>query len=157
MKVTYLSQLDKRWSGNKLGPGPLTIGRYGCTTTVLSMMSFYVGKPMLPSSIASHVDWYTNASHPQGPGLILWPKLVIPGLQFIWRQQGLNMNRIVKDLADPKMLVGLQVNHGQHWVWLLGKTLFGNDFKCADPLGGVRCNVLDKYHNITGSVHFKIT
>jgi hypothetical protein len=155
MKVTYLSQLDPRWAGNKIGPGPLKMGRYGCTTTMLSMMAFYAGHPILPDEIASHADWYTDASNPSGPCLVLWNKLNIAGLKFIWRQKGYDKARILKDLADPQMLVGLQVNNGQHWVWLLGKTWFG-DYTAADPLGGIRCNVLKKYKNITGSVHFKM-
>lgn len=156
MKVTYLSQLDPRWSKNLLGSGPLTIGRYGCTTTVLSMMSFWVGKPMLPPSIAANKGWYTDSNYPGGPGLILWNKLQIPGLKFKERVRAYDRAKILKDLADPKMLVGLQVNNGQHWVWLLSKVPLSQDFYCADPNGGVKCKVFGKYHNITGSVHFEI-
>lgn len=154
MKVTYLSQLDKRWAAKKLGPGPLTIKSHGCTTTMISMMSYFVGKPMNPDQIAANVGWYTGPKYPAGPCLVLWSKLAIPGLKFAWRQQGFDKARIEKDLADPKMLVGLQVNGGKHWVWLLSKA--GGDYNAADPLGGVRCQVFKKYKNITGSVHFKI-
>ena len=155
MRVTYLSQLDKRWAGNNIGPGPLKMGRYGCTTTMISMMAFYVGNPILPDEIASHKNWYTDANYSAGPCLVLWDKLKIAGLQFTSRVRGFDKARVLKDLASPDMLVGLQVNNGKHWVWLLGKTWFG-DFSAADPINGKRCNVLSKYKNITGSVHFKM-
>ena len=37
--MTIYSQRDKRWSGKKLGSGPGTIGKYGCTLTCFSMVT----------------------------------------------------------------------------------------------------------------------
>lgn len=119
------------------------------------MLSDYFGKYMRPDEIAVHKDWYTDRNHPQGPSLIMWERLQIPGMKFEKRIRDRRIDAaIMESLKDPNKAVMLQVNNGAHWIVALRKTLIGNDYVCLDPWNGQKCDAIKKYHNITGSAHF---
>lgn len=147
--MQLLSQRDPKWSQNHLGASQLTVGRYGCTTTCLSMIADYFGTFMSPGQIANHKSWYTPE------GLILWNKLAIPKMAFESREYVRNDVHIQEALKDPNRAVLLEVDNGQHWVVALRKTLLGNDYVVADPWFGDKRTACGAYKNVTGAAFFK--
>lgn len=143
MKI--LSQRDPTWSKEKLGASTLTIGRYGCTTVAMSMLTDYFGKWVSPSQIAAHRDWYTP------DGLVKWAALKMPAMSFEQRLFGRNDAEIMESLSDPEKGVILQVEN-YHWVLCLGKDVFGR-YRIADPWFGDKA-LVTRYKSITGSAHF---
>lgn len=147
--MIYLSQRDPRWSDVKLGQSSLTVGRYGCTTTCISMLSDYFKCLAFPDAIAKVPTNYTK------DGLILWNKLVFKKMRFKWRYYEQNDAIIKECLKDPNRAIILQVNNGLHWVLAVSKNLFGKDYTVLDPWTGKKCDVLKTYHNITGMAVFE--
>lgn len=146
--MQYLSQRDPRWSQVKLGASPLTVGRYGCTTTAMSMLTSYFGLCQWPDKIAKVASNYT----PQG--LVIWKNLKFDAMRFSQRLYGRNDKAIQESLKDPNKAVILEVDNGQHWVVALRKTILGNDYVILDPWTGKKTTACGTYHNVTGSAHF---
>lgn len=148
--MVYLSQRDPRWSSVRLGASQLTVGRYGCTTTCISMLSDYFGGFVRPDEIAKRAENYTK------DGLVLWTKLELRKMRFEWREYQRNDAKIREALKDPNRAVILQVDDGAHWVVALRRTMLGlgNDYVCLDPWTGKKCDVLKTYRNITGAAFF---
>lgn len=146
MKI--LSQRDLAWSSKFLGSSKLTVGRYGCTTTCVSMLSDYFGCYKSPLELAGNAKNYTK------DGLILWTNLTFAKMKFTLRANGRDDGMIQEALKNPNKAVMLQVNNGAHWVVALRKTLFGKSYIVADPWSGDRCDVIKRYHNITGMAFF---
>lgn len=143
MKI--LSQRDPQWSAHKIGSSTLTIGRYGCTLTCLSMLTDYFQHFGTPAQIAEHKDWFTK------DGLVKWDKLNLKAMTFEKRLYGRNDAEIEKSLKDPNKAVILQVEN-YHWVVCLGKDVFGR-YRIADPWFGDKASI-NRYKIITGSAHF---
>ena len=146
--MIHLSQRDPRWAQTKLGNSNLTVGRYGCTTTCISMLSDYFGCFKTPLELATDPKHYTS------DGLVLWPNFKFSRMAFEKRIRGRNDVEIMASLKDPNKAVILQVSHGAHWIVALHKTLFGNDYVSLDPWTGRKCRAVGNYFNITGSAHF---
>lgn len=149
--MIILSQRNPFWSTLHLGSSPLTVGRYGCTTTCIAMISDYFGHYKSPLCLAQQPGLYDAA------GKIIWSELnhLFLGMVFEKRVYGRNDALIKESLADKDKAVILEVDHGQHWVVALGKTLIRNDYRIADPWFGDKSTAVGRYHNITGSAHFK--
>jgi hypothetical protein len=141
--------MDMRWASQKLGASELTVGRFGCTTTAIAMLSDYFKCYKSPLEIASVKKNYTL------DGLILWPRLAFANMRWAYREYGRNDAEITAALKDPKRAVILQVNDGQHWVVATSKVPFFNDYWCADPIDGKNRRVLSRYKNITGASYFE--
>lgn len=141
-------QRDSRWQDVKLGASNLTIHSAGCTTCSISMLSDYFGCLVYPDAIAKTVKNYTK------DGLILWQNLSFSCFKFDWRDYKLNDAKIQEYLKDPNKAVILNVSNGKHWVAAKRKTLFGNDYVCADPWTGKDCTATKAYGNITGAAYF---
>lgn len=146
--MQLLSQRDPRWCQEKLGQTSLTIGRYGCTTVCLSMLSDYFGGFQVPIKIAHNVNFYTPE------GFIKWLNLTFLSMKFERREYGENATNIQFALKDPDRAVILLVNDGQHWVVGMRKSLLGNDWIVADPWTGKKCAAKGVYHNVTGAAYF---
>lgn len=142
-------QGDKRWASVHLGGSPLTIGRYGCTTSCIAMATQKAGHTLTPDQIAHNAANYT------ADGLILWSKLRLDGLSFKWRDVGYFPNKIDAALADPQNIVLFEVNNGSHWI--LAERKAAGDYLSYDPWYGDSCGALARYHNITKTVYFRIT
>jgi hypothetical protein len=52
-------------------------------------------------------------------------------MKFVYRYYKFDKAIIDKYLKDPKTVVTLNVDHGYHWVFLLGSVPGG--YKCSDP------------------------
>lgn len=147
--MQYLSQRNPNWASVKMAPSQLTLGRYGCTSTCISMLSDYFGCFKSPSEmIWSKVIKYTI------DGLILWNSLFMPCFKFEKRLYGFHKAEIDKSLADPNKAVILEVANRSHWVVALRKNFWGNDYWICDPWDGKKKLCLKTYRNITGSAHF---
>ena len=145
----YLSQRDPLWAEKHLGASDLTVGRYGCTTTCISMLTSYFGGYSSPLEIASNAYNYTK------DGLIIWSHLSFPFMRPVQREYGRNDAGIQAALGDPNRAVILQVNNGQHWVVAVKKNKFGYDYTIIDPWDGQKKNCLANYGNITGAEYFE--
>lgn len=142
-----LSQRDLRWSNYVMAPSHLTLGRYGCTTTCISMLSDYFGCFESPESVAKNHLKY-NAQ-----GLILWATINFSKMAFKWREYTFNPVMIDESLKDPNKAVILQVNNGAHWVVAIRKVPFSKHYFIVDPWDG-KVKTTAAYKNITGSAHF---
>ncbi len=148
--MIYLSQADPRWASVTLGTSRFTIGRYGCTTTSISMLSDYFKCFQNPADISKNFCKYDM------DGRILWNTLSLAHMAFETRGYGRNDDFIKAALKDPNRAIILNVNGGAHWVVALRRTLFGNDFVCADPWTGKTCTAVGTYKNIVGYASFII-
>src|SRR3990167_11088243 len=99
--MRILSQRNPNWSSDKLGSSSLTIGRYGCTTTCISMLSDYFGCFVMPDVLAAHKDWYTL------DGLVIWKRFKFSRMEFTGREYGRNDANIREALKDPNRAVML--------------------------------------------------
>lgn len=148
--MIYLSQRDPRWQNITLGNSRYTIGRYGCTTTCISMLSDYFQCFQPPDAIAKSYCQYTL------DGYILWNTLTLPRMGFKVRLYGQDDVAIQQALKDPRQAVILNVSNGGHWVVAIRKTLFGNDYVCVDPWTGKICLAKRDYRNIVGAAIFNL-
>jgi hypothetical protein len=146
--MLHLSQRDSRWSQVKLGASSLTVGRYGCTTTCISMLTSLFNCTVLPGEIAHNAANYTK------DGLVIWQALSFKKVAFEKRLYGFQPNEIDESIKHPKKAVILQVNDGAHWVVAIRKAYFGNDYIVLDPWTGKKVGARAAYKNITGSAHF---
>lgn len=153
-KMLLLSQRDKRWAANKIGKSSLTIGRWGCTLTSLSMLSSFYGCYKSPAELAASSGLFTSG------GLLIWGQIekVFKGkIKFVYRygqgSKSLRNDKAIRDsiLKSPKTTVILEVANHSHWVVATG--VYGNDYMCVDPIDGQRKLVLRTFGNITGSAH----
>lgn len=144
--MVILGQRDYRWSGIRLTPSKLTCGRYGCTTTCISMLSDYFKCFRMPSEVIGTNIKYTK------DGLIMWEAINFPKFAFEKRVRTFDPSAIQVSLKDPKKAVILEVDHS-HWVVALSKNLFGG-YNIADPWTGKK-STTRSYRAVTGSAHFK--
>lgn len=149
-----LSQQDPKWAEKLIGSSSMTIGRWGCTLTCISMITEEAGAWLRPDEIASHTDWFTDRNHPRGPGLIVWDNLKLPGVKFEERIYEHDDIAIRKAIADPKRFVMLEVNK-VHWV-LATKKNFTGSYQIKDPWTGTKVNS-NRYKTITGAAFFTLT
>lgn len=144
-----LSQRDAKWSSFRIGRTWLTVGRWGCTLTGVSMLSSFYGCYKSPKELAA-IPWLFDSQ-----GKILWTALskVFGGrIKFEIRRYGKDAKAITNSvLGSPKTSVLLEVANKSHWVVCTGT--YGNDFYCIDPIDGQRKLVLKTFKNITGSAH----
>lgn len=148
--MIILSQQDPRWSKVKLLPSSLTIGRYGCTTTCISMLSNYFKCFETPDRMIGKNTFYTGDNHPQGGGLILWHKTKFPNFAFQMRLYGRNDFEINESLKNPKKAVILAINRDSHWVVALRRV--GQWIWVADPFWGKKRWIHQTI--VSGSAHF---
>lgn len=145
-----LSQQDPKWSKVTLGKTRFTIGRYGCTTTCISMLSDYFQCYQAPDAIAKQYVKYTM------DGLIMWETLKLAHMAMELRIRSRDDQAIQQSLKDPSKAVILNVNNGAHWVVALSKDILSKDYWVLDPWDGKKKLACKTYRNITGSAHFKL-
>lgn len=143
-----LSQYDKRWAKATLGSTTLTIARWGCTLTCVSMLSDWYskfkGRFFRPDELAKKLQFTPE-------GLLIWgsiPKVLPFGLEK--RSYKVNHEEIRASLKGFYTSVILNVHNGGHWV-LAVKALPFNAYLCVDPLGG-KFKIFKS--GIVGSAHF---
>lgn len=144
-----LSQQDPRWANVTLGNSRYTIGRYGCTTTCLSMLSDYFKCYQAPDKVAKGGAKYTL------DGYIIWESLNFSSMAFEARVRSRDDKMIQTSLNDRTRAVILNVNNGAHWVVAVNKVLFSNDYWVIDPWSGNKVKACKTYKNIVGSAHLK--
>lgn len=146
--LKIFSQQDPKWSQLKIGQSNVTIGKYGCTLTCLTMIAYYLGKLLTPDLVMKSLK-FTN------DGLLIWnsidPKTL--GFMFMGREYYNNETKIKQYLKDPNTFVILEVNKN-HWVWALSKSIFGG-YNIADPFTGIKTTTKKYGNNITGVAYFR--
>lgn len=143
--MIVISQRDPQWAQIKLGNSPLTVGRFGCTTSCISMIADYFKCYKNPIEIQDFIKYTPD-------GLVIWESFHLGQMKFEKRLRTRNDAEIQKSLNDPKKAVILEVDNC-HWVVALGKIPFTNIYRIADPWTGTKRTTL-AYRNITGSSHF---
>lgn len=125
--MTIFSQKDPAWAGMHLGTSQWTMGDSGCTTTNVAQALLLAGYSTLTPGIVcqafSDQGVYTDATHPLGAGLVIWPYIERAFPQFHWKGDGYNFQ------------MGL-IGQGTHWV-------LEHDGVQYDPLNG--STTLDPY------------
>ena len=150
MKIQQLSQRDPAWSEHKMPPTNIVIGKMGCLTTVLSMISDLFGCYRNPADFADNCVKY------DAQGNVLWGTLKTC-FKLEKRLVTLHENEIDKSLKDPNRAVAIQVE-GRHWLWVIGKVpvikrMNGQPvYKVIDPWFGDRA-YSNRYKTISGSAH----
>ena len=149
--IKYLSQQDPRWSMDKIGDSTMTIWRYGCTTTCISMLTDYFGCYQTPDKIATNLKNYIG-------GNVWWSNLDFPTFSFRW-EDGNQMTKNPKDVdlnivkawlaPNPDRACILEVANGSHWVVGLWYNDYDQDILAIDPWTGTTCYVFKTYKNIT--------
>lgn len=147
--MIHLSQQDPRWAGIALGKSRFLIGRYGCTTTCLSMLSDFFKCFQDPGKIAQGYVQYNL------DGEILWNTLNLTHMAFETRLRARDDQAILGALKDKNRAVILNVNNGAHWVVAIGKVPFMNDYFIVDSWDGKVKTACGTYKNIVGSASFK--
>lgn len=145
--MILISQRNPAWATEKLGQSTLNLGRFGCTSCCISMLSDYFGSYKSPIEIAHNVANYTK------DGLIVWKALSFKNMKFDKRTYGRDDNEIRAALKDPNRAVILEVDNA-HWVVGVKPTLLSRDYVVADPWYGDKCNLSKRYGKITGSAYF---
>lgn len=153
-QMIYLSQSDPRWARQKIGQTSLSIGRWGCTLTGLSMLSSYYGCYKSPAEIAKIPGLFTS------DGLLIWSMVekVFDGkIKFQYRY-GNGSKSVRNDIAirasilgSPKTSVLLEVANSSHWVVAVG--VIGDDYRIVDPIDGKKKLAIKTFKNISGSAH----
>lgn len=143
-----LWQRDPLWANVKIGRSNLTISKYGCALTCVSMLSDYFGCFQRPDDIATKLDWFTP------DGLILWTKLNFSKMAFVWRFYKLNTETVNAAVKDPNLGCILNVDNGSHWVCVLSKIPFLNIYRVFDPWEN-KVRLTSSYKNITGGAIFR--
>ena len=148
--MRILSQRDKAWRDANLGQSSLTVGRFGCTTTCLSMLSDYFNCYVTPAEIAHNAANYTK------DGLVVWKNLKFGKFRFVARDYAEDRAKISEFIKDPDKAVILNVDGGHHWVVALRKSLVGNDWVVADPWNGDKCGAKARYKDVVGAAYFTL-
>jgi len=130
-----------------MGASKLTLGRWGCTTTGISMLSDYFGDYKSPEELASNAHNYTR------DGLVLWWNLKFDKMKFVKRSRSYNEAEVHAALKDPDQGVLLAVNDDAHWVVAYSTRMFSGKLAVADPWTG-KIEKASKFYNISGAAFF---
>lgn len=144
--MTIFSQRDKRWANKRMGQSNQTLGRSGCTTTCIAMLSTYFGDNLNPAQTCDRIKYDKN-------GLILWSSSKFNKFKFWFREYRPNHTNIKNALAGKDTAVILQVANGSHWVVATGNYA-PKVYTIADPWDASRATT-NKYNNITGAAYFQ--
>lgn len=152
MAMKRLSQRDPKWSAKKLGKSSLTVGRWGCTTTCVSMLSDYFGQYVSPEKLAAKKELFT------ADGRIIWLRIkdTFTKFRFVYRYYTYtkaNSHILFDAISDPKKASLVTVDSDSHWLVPTRKS--GSDIIAADPWTGKDENLLKKYGRISGFVVFE--
>lgn len=142
MKI--LSQRDRQWSTKKIGDTKLSIGRWGCLITSISMLSSYF-KPY------NSPEWFAENCKFTKDGLLYWSSCKFANFRFVNRVYHRSDRFIKQSLKHPNTAVVLELDYS-HWVVAIGRSWLGG-YRIADPFYGNK-STTRRYGRITGSAHF---
>ena len=145
--MNHLSQRNPNWANLHLLPSKLTVGRYGCTTTCISMLSDYFKCYGSPAHVIDKNIKYTV------DGLVIWASINFPNFKFESRTFSFNAPMIDRAINDPNRAVILNVGNKSHWVVALRKVPFTKLYWILDPWDG-KVKLSSAYSTIDGAAHF---
>lgn len=130
------NQLDPAWKNDQHGSSSSTIGKTGCTISLLAAILVHAGYNETPKTVDDKLT--ANGGYSQG-NLILWqvvPK-IWPKLKWVYRHYSYN-NDLAVEWIQKGMVPMIEVKAdpiggapgGKHWVGFLGEK------KSYDPWGG---------------------
>lgn len=144
--MVKLSQRNPLWATHKIGQTSITIGRFGCTITGLSMLSDYYGSFHNPAELADQLKFTVE-------GLVIWSSLpaVLP-FHLEHRLYHDDRTAIEEAIQDPKRSALLQVD-GYHWVVATGLVSKTKHYNIVDPWDGKK-KTTSSYGHVTGCAIF---
>lgn len=145
--MILLNQYDLRWANVKMFPSGITLGKAGCTTTSICMLSDYFRCFKIPSQVIDVNIKYTQ------DGLIKWETINFPTFRFSGRFRQFDPSKIDQALKDPKQAVIFNVNGGTHWVAGVRALPMGF-YQIYDPWGG-KSRIINGRKNIVGFSTFQ--
>lgn len=135
LEVKIFNQRDPRWANDQHGTSNSTIGKTGCTISVIASMLCHAGYDVTPKTLNQVLT--QNSGYASG-NLILWQRVadLFPRVKFIYRH-GSYKNDLAVDWLNKGMLPIIEVKGeaigapgGKHWVGFVG------DQKAIDPWEG---------------------
>lgn len=141
--MVILSQLDQRWSKIKMLPSNITIGKAGCTTTAICMLSDYFKCFRTPDQVVNVNIFYNK------DGEIIWSLTKFDKFKFEWRSYGRDNQKINESLKLKEKACILQI-HDSHWVVAIRR--IGPLIWVYDPWGGTKHFINQSI--VTGAAHF---
>lgn len=151
--MKLFSQLDEKWSAEKIGKSGLRIGRWGCTITAICMaLSKFTLAGQLdvtPAIFARKYGKFTSR------GLIIWGASLYPRGQFIGRVVGYPLDSTLKKIVENRDKTVIVEVDKYHWLAVSGIDAEGR-LNFFDPWGGVEIKDFKKsrYRKITKYVVF---
>lgn len=134
MNIVPLSQNDPRWSRVTIGHTKLTIGRYGCTLTALTMLlNYFRSSNLTPIEVN---DALTQAGGFDSLGRLLWSVVskVYPEVKFTKRARNYNNWEVSLYVYAKRLPVMVEVyfpaTREPHWVLFIGFR------RMIDPIDG---------------------
>ncbi len=145
-----LCQRNPSWADVKIGDTNMTLARWGCLITDLSMLTDYFGDYISPNRIATDKKLVMFNNNAQ----VIWESLCLPSMAFDRRIKYRDDEAILDSLKNPNKAVIIEVD-GSHWLTGMYKIPLLNKYICADPwTGGTTVIINSSYKVISGSAHF---
>lgn len=137
LDVQVFNQRDARWANDRHGTSNSTIGKTGCTISVVASMLVHAGYKTDPGKLNKLLT--DNNGYAQG-NLIIWtviPKL-FPKVKWVYRHYEYNNDLAREWIKDKGIVPIIEVGAapiggapgGKHWVGFVG------DMKSIDPWTG---------------------
>lgn len=138
-KYTLYKQTNPEWKDVKMGKSNCSLGRFGCTTCSICMISSKFGAH-LPPPVAAGKYVYTI------DGLLDWSASDFSPLKFVARVRGYDEKRLKEWLKDSNNTAIINVKNRWipfHWVAADRFSIIGlNGF---DPIDGMPLRLKRKY------------
>lgn len=135
-EITVFGQRDPRWANDRHGTSNSTLGKTGCTISVLASMLRHAGFDTDPQKLNNLMT--ANGGYAQG-NLVIWTAIgrFFSGVRFVQRLYSYDNAKAIELLEKGLMVVcevsgaAIGAPGGKHWVGLIG------DGKAIDPWDGV--------------------
>lgn len=137
LDIKIFSQRDPKWSGNKHGTSSSTIGKTGCTISVIASMLVHAGYDTDPGRLNKLLT--DNKGYSNG-NLVVWSAIerLFPKVKWVYRHYEYNNDLAREWIKDKGIMPIIQVGAapiggapgGKHWVGFVG------DHKSLDPWTG---------------------
>ena len=171
--IVPYSQKDARWSDEKLGFGPRTIGQWGCLLTCMSMLLSRFGENYTPAELNERLkelpedqgftgDTVLFAALPRAFPHIVQDGNIAPSLEtgahYITSAVDNLLDTIDRYLAlgggvilqvDTQATTSYDPAAEQHWVLAVARN--GMDYEVIDPLNGCRISLVAQYGGSEGT------
>ena len=125
--MTIFKQGD--YPNDYLGKSKISIAKSGCLTCDIT-----VGVNSLKGTAYNPVDISKKLAYIDG--ILQWASLANIGLKLIYKSTTRNDNAVGEALSNPDRFAVLEINHGAHFVLVIGRKLPVLGFRVYDSFYG---------------------